>query len=450
MTGAARHPRTSLTIRLIGAALVWLLLLLGAGGAVLTAAFRQSAVQEFSYRLDALLRAMIAATETAPDGSVTLVRSLGDPRFEQVFSGWYWQIAEPSGRLIRSRSLWDSTLPVHVAGAEERREIAGPKGEPLLAVERDLRLPGSSGPVHMIIAGDLRELNDRIRDFNRLLYGALLVFAAGMAIAVVIQVRFGLHPLRRLSHELSAIKDGSLQRLGSDYPREIAPLAESMNAVLDHDSELIARARTHVGNLAHGLKTPLAVLQAELHGTPDRAAVEAQLQAMTRLIEHHLTRAAAGADSGRALGSRCVVRPVVEEIARLLARIQAERGIAAEIDVAEDAVFPGSREDLQEMVGNLLENAWKWARTTIRVTARTEHGGLTLMIEDDGPGLTPEQAATVSKRGVRLDEKVAGWGLGLGIVTDLADLNGGRFTIDRSGLGGTRARLEFPQVAAAR
>lgn len=442
MSGAGRRPRASLAIRLIGAALVWMLLLLGAGGVVLTTAFRQSAVQEFSYRLEALLRAMIAVTETAPDGSVTLVRSLGDPRFEQVFSGWYWQVAEPSGRLIRSRSLWDSTLPVHVAGAEERREITGPKGEPLLAVERDLRLPGSSAPVHMIIAGDLRELNDRISDFNRLLYAALLVFAAGMAIAVIIQVRFGLQPLRRLTDELSAIKNGARQRLGSDYPREVAPLAEAMNAVLDHDSELIERARTHVGNLAHGLKTPLAILQTELHGTPDRAAVEAQLQAMTRLIEHHLTRAAASAGSGRALGSRCLVRPVVVEIAGLLARIQSERGITAQIDVPDDAAFFGSREDLQEMAGNLLENAWKWARTTIRITANTDRG-LTLTVEDDGPGLTPEQAAAVSKRGVRLDEKVAGWGLGLGIVTDLAELNGGRFAIKRSALGGARAILDF-------
>lgn len=444
MSGPARRPRASLTLRLIGAALVWMLLLLGAGGAVLTAAFRQSAVQEFSYRLDALLRAMVAVTETAPDGSVTLVRSLGDPRFEQVFSGWYWQIAEPTGRLIRSRSLWDSTLPVHVAGAEERREITGPKGEPLLAMERDLRLPGSSGPVHMIIAGDLRELNERIDDFNRLLYAALLVFAAGMAVAVVIQVRFGLHPLRRLSHELAAIKDGRLQRLGSDYPREIAPLAESMNAVLDHDSELIERARTHVGNLAHGLKTPLAVLQTELSGTPDRAVAVAQLQAMTRLIEHHLTRAVASAGSGRALGSRCPVRPVVEEIVGLLARIQSQGGITAQVAIPHDAIFTGSREDLQEMVGNLLENAWKWARTTIRITAASTERGLTLAVEDDGPGLTPDQAAAVSKRGVRLDEKVAGWGLGLGIVTDLAELNGGRFAIERSALGGARAVLDFP------
>src|SRR3546814_809979 len=143
----------------------------------------------------------------------------------QVFSGWYWQVAEPSGRLIRSRSLWDSTLPVHVAGAEERREITGPRGEPLLVVERDLRFPGAAGPVHMLIAGDLRELNDGIRSFNRLLYAALALFAAGMTVAIIIQVRFGLRPLRRLSTDLTAIRDGRRQRLGGGYPREVAPVA---------------------------------------------------------------------------------------------------------------------------------------------------------------------------------------------------------------------------------
>ena len=439
-----QRPGASLTVRLVAAALIWMLLLLGAGGAVLTTAFRQSAVQEFGHRLDALLRAMIAVTEIAPDGSVSLVRSLGDPRFEQIFSGWYWQVAEPSGRLIRSRSLWDSTLPVHGAGGEERREITGPKGEPLLVVERDLHFPGAAGPVHMLIAGDLRELNDRIRGFNRLLYAALALFAAGMTVAIVIQVRFGLQPLRRMAADLTAIRDGRRQRLGGGYPREVAPLAETMNAVLDHDGELIERARTHVGNLAHGLKTPLAVLQAELHGTPDRTVIEAQLRAMSRLIEHHLGRAAATAGSGRALGSRCAVRPVVDEIATVLGRIHADRGVAAQIDIPATATFRGPREDLQEMLGNLMENAWKWTRSRIRVSARETEGGLTLTVEDDGPGLTPEQAAAVAQRGARLDEAMPGWGLGLGIVADLAAINGGSFAIDRSALGGVRATLMLP------
>lgn len=439
-----RRPGTSLSVRLVAAALVWMLLLLGAGGVVLSTAFRQSAVQEFGHRLDALLRAMIAVTETTPDGSISLVRSLGDPRFEQVFSGWYWQVAEPSGRLIRSRSLWDSTLPVHVAGAEERREITGPRGEPLLVVERDLRFPGAAGPVHMLIAGDLRELNDRIRGFNRLLYIALALFAAGMTVAIVIQVRFGLQPLRRLATDLAAIRDGRRQRLGGGYPREVTPLAEAMNAVLEHDSELIERARTHVGNLAHGLKTPLAVLQAELHGTPDRAVTETQLRTMTRLIEHHLGRAAATASSGRALGSRCAARPVAEEIAAVLGRIHASRNIEAEIAIPDDTVFHGPREDLQEMLGNLMENAWKWAHGKIRVEARNADQRLILTIEDDGPGLTPEQAAIAAPRGVRLDETMPGWGLGLGIVADLATINGGSFAIDRSELGGVRATLALP------
>src|SRR3546814_5500882 len=163
--------------------------------------------------------------------------------------------------MIRSRSRWDSTLPVHVAGAEERREITGPRGEPLLVVERDLRFPGAAGPVHMLIAGDLRELNDGIRSFNRLLYAALALFAAGMTVAIIIQVRFGLRPLRRLSTDLTAIRAGRRPRLGGGSPREVDPLAEALHAVLQHACELIARGAPQVDTLSHCLHTQLARMQ---------------------------------------------------------------------------------------------------------------------------------------------------------------------------------------------
>jgi signal transduction histidine kinase len=445
--GAAAHRQTSLTLRLVGAGLIWMLVLLSAGGAVLTTAFRESVLQEFGHRLDAMLRGMIAVTDIAPDGSLVITRPLGDPRFEQIFSGWYWQVAEPSGRLIRSRSLWDSTLPVHDDGTEMRRhEISGPRGETLLVAERDLHFPGMAGPVHVLVASDRRELDERIRSFDLLLLAALSLFAVGMAFAVVLQVRYGLSPLRAMTADLAAIRRGVSQRLNGPYPQEIAPLAEAMNAVLEHDAALIERARTHVGNLAHSLKTPLAVLHAELRDSPGKPVVDEQVRIMTRLIEHHLARASATAGSGRALGAEIPIRPVVEEIATMLGRIHAARQIGIDIQVSPDIRFRGGREDLEEMLGNLMENACKWARSRVRITAAAT-GPLVICVEDDGPGLSPDQATRVSRRGARLDEAMPGWGLGLGIVTDLAAIHGGTLTMDRSELGGLRATITLPASA---
>lgn len=447
ISGNPGHKRTSLTLRLVGAGLIWMLVLLSAGGIVLTTAFRESVLQEFGQRLDALLRGMIAVTDIGPDGSLVITRPLADPRFEQIFSGWYWQVAEPSGRLIRSRSLWDSTLPVHDDGTEMRRhEIAGPRGETLLVAERDLHFAGITGAVHILVASDRRELDERIRSFDLLLLTALGLFAVGMAFAVVLQVRYGLNPLRAMTADLAAIRRGVTQRLSGQYPQEIAPLAEAMNAVLEHDAALIERARTHVGNLAHSLKTPLAVLRAELRDSPDKPVVDEQLRIMTRLIEHHLARASATAGSGRALGVEIAVRPIVEKIATVLGRIHASRQIGIDIRMSPDVQFRGGREDMEEMLGNLMENACKWARSQVRVTAAAD-GQLVMCVEDDGPGLSPDQADRVPRRGERLDETMPGWGLGLGIVTDLATINGGTLTLDRSELGGLRATVTLPAPA---
>lgn len=424
-----------------------MLVLLSVGGIVLTSAFRESVLQEFGHRLDAMLRGMIAVTDIAPDGSLVVTRPLGDPRFEQIFSGWYWQASEPSGRLIRSRSLWDSTLPVHDDGTEMRRhEIVGPRGETLLVAERDLHFPGIAGPVHVLVASDRRELDERIRSFDLLLLTALSLFAVGMAFAVILQVRYGLNPLRAMTADLAAIRRGVSQRLNGPYPQEIAPLAEAMNAVLEHDAALIERARTHVGNLAHSLKTPLAVLRAELRASAEKPVVDEQVRIMTRLIEHHLARASATAGSGRALGAEIPIRPVVEEIATMLGRIHAARQIGIDIQVPAGIQFRGGREDLEEMLGNLMENACKWARNRVRVTVVAD-GQLVMVVEDDGPGLSPDQATRVSRRGARLDEAMPGWGLGLGIVTDLVAVNGGTLTLDRSELGGLRATLTLPGSA---
>lgn len=435
----------SLTARLVAAALVWLALLLAAGGVILSAAFRDALEREFGHRLEATLRALIAATEIAPDGSVAVVRPLGDPRFEQVYSGWYWQASEPSGRLIRSRSLWDERLPVHAARRDgQKHRLAGPKGEPLLGLERDLQFPEAAGVVHVQVAGSLAEVMDAARRFDLLLAGALVLFGVGMAVAVAIQVRFGLRPLRRMRAGLDAIRRGERARLGGPYPSEVAPLAEAMNAVLDRDEDLIERARTHAGNLAHALKTPLAILNAEMHGEPDRTVVAEQVKAMSRLIDYHLARAAAMAGAGRLAGTAAPVAEVARALASTLARIHAERHVAIAVDVPDADTFPGQRDDLEEMLGNLMDNACKWAAGRVRITTARPPEALEISVEDDGPGLSPAEAESATRRGIRLDEMAPGFGLGLSVVADIAAINGGSVVLSRSDLGGLKATLSFP------
>jgi signal transduction histidine kinase len=437
---SAGRPARSLSFRLVAGSLVWLVLMLALGGGGLAYAFRQSVEQEFSRRLDAMLRGMIAVLEVSPGGDLVLVRPLGDPRFDQVYSGWYWQVTPPARPPLRSRSLWDAVLPPMDGAELHVRHALGPNGEALLVAERDLELPGIDGKVHALVAGDLAEVRDGVRRFDLLLASALGLLGLGLAGAVAIQVRYGLRPLRALAGDLRAVRDGQQPRLTGSYPPEVAPLAAAMNGVLDADAELIERARTHVGNLAHGLKTPLAILATETEGDADRDVVRAQVATMRRLVDHHLARAAAIAGAGRVLGAKVPLRPVAEAIAAALSRVFADRKLMIDLRIPDDLAFRGHREDMEEILGNLMENACKWAAHQVRVTARD----LTLTVEDDGPGMTAEQAAEASRRGKRLDEMAPGWGLGLSIVADLVDAYGGTVAFSRSEMGGLAATITLP------
>lgn len=451
MISRQEHISVSLSVRLVAGALIWLTLLLGLGGAVLAWAFRDAVEQEFARRLETVLRSMIAATELTPQGNVALTHPLGDPRFEQVFSGWYWQISESSGRRVRSRSLWDSALPeaFEHGGEVLIRRIAGPNGESLLVVERDLLLPDSPVPIHMLIAGDLAEVGAGTQRFDMLLIASLGLLGLGMAVAVLIQVRFGLRPLRAMKADLEAVREGMRHRLAGRYPREVSPLAEAMNGVLDNDAELIERARTHVGNLAHGLKTPLAVIQAELESGRDPEEISRQVQVMRRMVQYHLSRAAAIPGAGHVLGVRIPVDDVARRLVHALERIYAERRLEISVQVESSAAFRGQREDLEEILGNLMDNACKWAARQVLMTGRRDGGGIALTVEDDGPGLSPAQAEEAATRGKRLDEQAPGWGLGLSIVSDLVAANGGSVAFERSSLGGLKVVIRISQAGNA-
>lgn len=438
----------SLRARLLAGTLIWLVLGLVAGGAALSYAFRRAAESSFDERLEALQVAVVAALEAPRDAPLVTKRTLADPRFEQPYSGWYWQVSG-AGEPLRSRSLWDETLAIDAspipAGGTTIAPFTGPRGDALRVATRTITLPGHRGPVLVAVAGPAGEIADAVARFDRLLLLSLGGLALALALAVVVQVGYGLRPLQRLARDLDDVRAGRSARLATDQPAEIAPLAVAMNDVLDHDARLVERARTHVGNLAHGLKTPLSVLALEASRgvVPDADVVAEQVATMSRLVEHHLSRAAASG-ARRVLGARCPLAPVVGELRATLLRLHAARALVLDVTLAPDVAFAGEREDLEEMLGNLLDNACKWAASRVMLRAERTEGQLVITVEDDGPGVAVDDAEIALRRGGRLDEATPGSGLGLAIVADLAQLYDGTLALTPGAGGGLCARLTLP------
>jgi signal transduction histidine kinase len=441
--------RTTLRGRLLASTIAWLSIALLGGAWALSHAFARTVQTSFDERLQTFLLATIAALEVTADGEPSMTRSVPDPRFDQPYSGWYWQVTAGE-RTIRSRSLWDQVLDLHPAadGAPAFAEITGPRQERLRAVGRSLHYPSRKDPVAVIVAGPASDVQRDVAGFNRVLALSLGVLGVGLAVAAAVQVGYGLRPLRKLATDLARVRAGEQHRLAGDYPGEIAELVDAMNDVLEHDTQLIERARTSVGNLAHALKTPLAVVAAEVEQADraDGARIGEQVRSMTRLVNHHLARASAAA-TGRLLGARTEVEPVVSALKGALLRIYSSRNLRIDADIEPRLSFAGERQDLEEMLGNLIDNACKWAESVVRVSARAQGEWLYLDIDDDGPGLDPEESSRALERGTRLrpDTDAPGSGLGLAIAADLAQLYGGSIDLSAADLGGLRVRLRLPR-----
>ena len=442
----------SLAFRLIASAAVWSTAALLVGGLTLSALFSDYVERSFDDRLQVLLESLVAAAELEDGGELELSRVPGEPRFAQPYSGWYWQIDGPRGPLMRSRSLWDQSLESGGAagsGALRRMRASGPDHQELRVVRRRIRLPEATSAFDFAVAGDLAEVQAEIARFNATLTWSLGLLVAGLIAAMVLQVHFGLQPLRRMRRALANIRAGRAERLAGRFPAEITPLAEELDALLDENAAVVERARTHVGNLAHALKTPLSVLANEAAAADGPLAELARRQSalMRRQVDHYLARARTAATT-RTLGARVEVAGVVADLARTLPRIHADRDLEIAADCPAGLAFRGERQDLEEMVGNLMDNACKWAGGRVRVTAGGAADRVTIAIEDDGPGLDPGLAEQVVKRGARLDESVPGSGLGLAIVRDIARLYGGDIGLEKSELGGLKAVLDLPAAAA--
>ncbi|MGE0651049.1 MAG: sensor histidine kinase [Alphaproteobacteria bacterium] len=441
--------------RLIAFALAWIVGAIVAGGLLLSSLFEDHVRRGFDDRIEVLLETLVTVTDADPATGVRLLGAQGEPRFERPFSGWYWQIEDKQGIRLASRSLWDQALdlpssPTADADGISRYELPGPRGQKLRVVERPIRFDAAGTPFRYAVAGDLAEAEAELRPFRVTLAWSLGLLGLGLIAAVVIQVHFGLGPLRRLRTALARVRAGTAEKLEGDFPGEIRPLVNEANQLIAHVSDVVERARTHVGNLAHALKTPLSVLAVEAEkagGEKDTGlagTVARETARMRERIDHHLARARTAA-SAALIGQRTEVLPVAEGLARALTRMHAERIKAIPVEVPATLVFRGDSQDIEEMLGNLMENACKWAKSQVRVGGAAAPGGrLRLWVEDDGPGLRPEDRERATARGARLDESVPGSGLGLNIVSEIAALYGGKLILGTASLGGLKAEIDLP------
>ena len=456
--------RNSLEFRLLASGAVWSIVVLVTTGLIISSLMREVVEANFDARLQAYLDGLIANIELDPDGRLKTVGSIGDARFDQPLSGWYWQVSpverSPSTVPLTSLSLLDQSLPL--SGSEalppgspsmQRFYRRGPADQNLRIVQQDIQLAGSEGLHTFTVGGNGDELEAQMSKFNNTLIVALTVMGLGVVAAALIQIRFGLRPLRMFERSLSNIRTGRQSRLTGTFPDEVQQVAEELNALLASNEQIVSRARTHVGNLAHALKTPLSVIanEAKADSGPVGAKVAEQAAIMGDQISLYLERARMAA-RGRALGVVTEVLPVVDAIMRTLVRIHADRAIAATVTCDRSVFFQGEKQDLEEAIGNLLENAFKWADSAVTVTVEPPHSGqaegrhaqLRVRVEDDGPGLTDAQKHEAVKRGSRLDETMPGSGLGLSIVAELAALYDGRLALHDSALGGLRVDLDLP------
>jgi signal transduction histidine kinase len=440
--------RRSLAFRLAVGSAIWIGAGLAVGGGVLAALYTDYVERNFDDRLLVFSDSLIASAETM-DGRFVLSRPPEGPPFELPYSGWYWQVEGERGERFLSRSLWDFSLKLPPVNSEARRayEATGPGGQELRVLERTLAVADAAGRFRFVVAADLGQLEADVRPFQLTLAISLAALWLGLVAAAVLQIRIGLRPLDRLRVALAAVRSGRSVRLEGEFPSEVRPLAEEFNAYLEHVSTVVERARTHVGNLAHALKTPLSVLRNEADGAsgPLAQSVLRQTDAMGRRIDHHLVRART-VGSGSLLGARSDVEPVLEDLRRTMLRVHAARHLDVGVDSEPGLVFRGDRQDLKEVVGNLFDNACKWARTSISIVAAREQDRVTISVEDDGPGLPPERGNLAPGRGERLDESVPGSGLGLSIVREVVGLYRGEMELGRSELGGLKVRVVLPGV----
>lgn len=443
--------RRSLRRRLLALAVVTIIGALGLAWLALTLIFERYMRDQIETQL-AQNGVWIATNLDWQGGAPRLAVGPPDPRFDRPFGGFYWQVDGPGSESLRSRSLWDASLPPAPA-AVSSFDATGPRGGTVLVTAQRFTIPAPAGggEISVLVAANHSEIEEPVKQLGEQLAIALTIIGGALLAAAMAQVALGLAPLDALRAEIVAVRRRQKSRLGEDVPQEVGPLIDEVNELLSAQDDAIGRARAQAGDLAHGLKTPLTLLA---HLAPDLARagqesaareIEAQVRSMRRRIDRQLARARLG--SGRFATSRLDL--LVDRLISLLQRTEHGAGLDWINEVEAQLTVPADEVDVAEIVGNLLDNACKWAKGVVLIRASAEAGHLTLSVEDDGPGVPDGELEAIRKRGHKLEEAKEGSGLGLAIVDDLITAYGGAIAIRRSDLGGLKVEVSFPLAPKA-
>jgi signal transduction histidine kinase len=437
----------SLARRMIAIAAVWISVLLVGGGFALDRVLTGAITRNFDTSLEYVLIAMIRSSEIGPDGEVRLVEPLGDQRFLEPYSGLYWQISGGGQEPYRSRSLWERSLKAPAPHVDDDIHIYDSNqfpDEELRVLERNVILPGSRVSWRYQIAQSREALDTQVGAVRATLIPSLALLGLGLLILAALQTFYGLWPLRHIRRAIAAMRGGQNRRVDAPLPLEVQPMVDELNALLAHNEKQAEEARLHAGNLAHALKTPLTVLVNSATGqdNPLAETVRREAATMQRQVEHHLARARAVGRRGAAQ-ARATVWDSVESVSRAVGLLYPKVRLDAEGD--RQLVARLERQDLDDLIGNLLENAAKYGGGSVFVTVQRSGAMAEILVEDDGPGISPADRTRVIDRGVRLDSGKPGTGLGLAIVRDVAEIYGGSIALEESeDLGGLLVRLRLP------
>ena len=453
MTLGIRPKPKSLSGRLLLITSVWTVGALILTGLIISNIYRVNAERSFDDLLLAHAYNVMAAIDATDQGVLSGQPNLGDPLFLAPQSGWYWTVSKASSANIPI--LHSASIPGDEIVVPETNEIPfGPEFRRFYnfdggrRVEAQLFLGEGETLFQVIVAGNLQDLSADISYFQRLLFSFFALFAVGSLLATYFVIRVGLRPLAAAKAELNDVREGNSEKVSGNYPSEIDPLIEEINALIGVNRTVIDRARTQVGNLAHALKTPLAVIQNEIGSKPagKNKVIAEQTQSMRSHVQSYLDRARIASNTAT-VRSRTDVKDITDRLVRVFSKLSPDIGIND--DIPKNAIFFGEEQDLEEVLGNLIENAVRFARDQIRISCSASgtiggRSGITIVVEDNGPGVSEDEMELITRRGVRLDETNPGSGLGLNIVSEIAGEYGGQLEISDSTLGGLSAKLTLP------
>lgn len=442
--------RNTLAFRIIALSSIWIVIALVFTAVMLVSNHRDHTAQHYDAHVQMHLEELTGASHFTEDGRFRLAFSPSDPRYREPHSGWYWEVKQARRTLKRSASLGEKSLVLKTVEPTTDltiHELAGPQNELLRVHVVEIAIDPDQQPLVFLATAPTKGIAEDVVDYSNHIIFSFLGLGLGLLLAVVLQVRVALKPLKAISTRIADIRAGKADKLPEDQLEDVQPLVDELNNLLDHNAVLVKRARNQLGDLAHSVKNPLTVINNAVRDmeTAPKDLILQQTTDISRSVDHYLSRARTYGTE-KVLGSRYSISKATEDLVYAMQRIYQERDLIFDLSRLQGCWFKGEGQDLEEMLGNLLDNACKWAKNRVLIYCGTENGRLEIVVEDDGPGIAEKDFDDVMRRGRRLDESIPGHGQGLGIVKDIAALYGGELKLARAELGGLQAKLDLPSA----